>query len=95
MAKKNKKVGKKSDKNLGDAVNLKDSSGDSESSMPAGSCCGGMSGLLCTLSMVAAIFFLLSLVPALGSWVMGVAWWIWLLVAIVLGFKPMMKYGKK
>jgi len=95
MAKKNKKVGKKSAKNLGNAVNLKDSSGDSDTSMPAGNSCGGMSGLLCTLSMVAAVFFLLSLVPSLGSWVMGVQWWIWLLVAVVLGFKPMMKCCKK
>ena len=64
-----------------------------ESCSPNGSCCSG--GLLCKLSLVAAIFFLISVLPAVGNWVMGVHWGIWLIVAVVLGWKPMMKCMKK
>ena len=57
-------------------------------------CCSSM--LLCKLSIVAAVFFLISVFPTLGTWAMNdVHWGIWLIVAIVLGWKPMMKHCGK
>ena len=59
----------------------------------SGCCSGNM--LLCKLSVIAAVFFLISVFPAIGNWAMGVHWGIWLIVAVVLGWKPMMKCLKK
>lgn len=56
-------------------------------------CCSG--GWLCGLSLIAAVFFIISVLPALGTWVMSVHWGIWLIVALVLGWKPLMKCMKK
>jgi len=56
-------------------------------------CCGSM--WLCKLSLIAAIFFLISVIPAVGTWAMSVHWGIWLIVAVVLGWKPMMKHCGK
>jgi len=64
-----------------------------ESCSTNSSCCSGM--LLCKLSVIAAVFFLISVLPAVGNWAMGIHWGIWLIVAVVLGWKPMMKCMKK
>lgn len=50
---------------------------------------------LCTISVVMFVFFLMTIFEAFGEWVVGVQWWIWLLLAIILGYKPMMRYLKK
>jgi hypothetical protein len=51
--------------------------------------------VLCKFSLIAAIFFIMSLWGALNTWVVGVSPWIWLVLAVVLGWKPMMKQCKK
>ena len=62
----------------------------------SGSCgCESTDMWLCKISLIAAVFFVMSLIPALGNWIVGVQWWIWLVIAIVVGWKPMMKYMKK
>lgn len=65
-----------------------------DTSMSGSGCCAGGHGCfgLCKLSLVAAIFFLMTIIPAVGTWVMSVHWGIWLIVAVVLGWKPMMKH---
>ena len=47
---------------------------------------------LCVFSSIAFAFALTGLVPVIGSFVSGVEWWVWLLLSIALGWKPLNSY---
>jgi len=53
--------------------------------------------LLCKISLVFAVLFLLSALEAwgVGTWIITTSWWIWLLLSILFGLKPALKYFKK
>ncbi len=59
------------------------------------SCSCDSSVWLCKISLIAAIFFVMSVLPKVGMWVMNVHWGIWLIIALVLGWKPLMHCLRK
>jgi hypothetical protein len=62
--------------------------------MPArgNSCdCNNADLWLCRIALIATVLFVLSLIPKVAEWVVGVSWWIWLVVAIIFGLRPLMK----
>lgn len=61
------------------------------------SCCSKSEDVwLCSISLIAFVFFLMSAFSALGLWIIqDVRWWVWLLISIIFGLKPLMNFSKK
>lgn len=91
MAKKKVSRKKKSVKN--EMVMKKDSSEVSCSVCGNGGCHCYL--WLCSFSTVFFVFALIGLLPQLGTFVMDVHWAIWLLVSLILGYKPLKSCFKK
>ena len=51
--------------------------------------------LLCKISLVMAVFFVMSALPDIGAWVISVRWWVWLVLAIIIGWKPLKRSMNK
>ena len=50
---------------------------------------------LCKIALLAFIFFVMSIVKPIGYWIVNFYWWVWLVIAIIVGWKPMMSAMKK
>ena len=61
----------------------------------ASGCSGCHSPWLCSISLITAVFFIISLLPSVGVRIINVHWGVWLIIALVFGWKPLMQHLKK